>query len=276
MKLDLLFWISCGGYLIGWALFCLSYVHIKETVTRQWGQRLLAAGLLAHVVFMVMSAVQTVEFVFGSLSGLLLLVSLLTVAIYFIINFYFPNKIFGVTFPPLIIFTFLLSVVINDLQVITPFFLNSPSIINKIAVYIHASLTMASYLLFIVAGVMGAIFLFQENRIKKKTLPLDQGNVPSLGILGVISYRVIAIGFVLFSAGLLIGVGMNAVALNKVPTLSFRQMLPAITWLFYVVFLVDRSLNGTRGKLSAIWSIIACLTAVISFIYEISMITDGV
>lgn len=137
----------------------------------------------------------------------------------------------------------------------------------------HGSLSTLGYLLFGVACLTSTFFLYQEKQIKNKTLLLKKAKIPSLGLLDTIIFRMIIAGFLFLTVGLLLGIVMGVFSYEGSPSLSLRSLLPIITWTIYAVILISRSAIGIRGRNSAILSILGFLVAVISFIYEIFLLT---
>jgi len=262
-------------YFLGWVLCCLSYFQIEQRV-KVWGERLLILGVAVQLVFIVASYTVMDTLLFNSLSGLLMFLSLLLILVLFILNFYFPDQIFELVLTPLAIFFLILSVLISDLPIISQEFLDRSTLFGRSLLIAHGSLSMLGYLLFGVACLASIFFLYQEKRIKNKTLLLQKVKVPSLGFLDTIIFKMVIAGFLFLTVGLLLGINMSVSANEGVPrlSLSLRQLLPVFTWSVYSILLISRSIIGIRGRNSAIWSIIGFLVAVISFVYEISLLTQ--
>ena len=271
--MDFLFWSLCSIYFLGWVFCCLSYFHVEQRVSI-WGERLLILGIVLQLVFIVTSYGEKNTILFNSLSGLLMFLSLLLILVLFILNFYFPDQIFELVLPPLTIFFLILSVLISDLPIISPEFLDRSTLFGRSLLIAHASLSMLGYLLFGVACFTSIFFLYQEKRIKNKTLLLKKVKIPSLGFLDSIIFKMVVAGFLFLTIGLLLGINMSVSTSEGAPRVSLRQLLPVFTWAVYSILLISRSIIGIRGRNSAIWSIIGFSVAVISFVYEISLLTQ--
>lgn len=271
MNFTLLYWSLCGIYLTGWILCCLSFFKNQQKI-HLWGERFLFWGLCAQLFVIVASYIELEGFLFDTLSGLLLFLSLLLILIYFILDFYFPNQIFEIIFPPLVIFFLILSNLVSDQAIISQDFLDKSPVFGKFILYIHASCSMIGYLLFGVACLTSIFFLHQEKQIKNKTLLLPDVKVPSLGFLDSLNHKIITAGFLFLTVGLLLGINMKIISSGGLPQISLRQILPLTTWSLYALFLIDRSISGLRGKITAIWAVIGFATAVTSFVYEISIL----
>jgi len=231
-------------------------------------------GLCLQIFIIVATYVKLEGFLFDSLSGLLLFLSLLMILIYFILNYYLSNQIFSIVFPPVTLFFLALSILVSDQAIISKAFLDKSPVFGRYVLYIHASCSMLGYLLFGVACLTSIFFLHQEKQIKNKTLMLERVKVPSLGFLDAVNFKVITAGFIFLTIGLLVGINMKIVSSGGFPETSMRQVLPIITWAIYAFFLIDRFISGLRGKITAIWSIMGFLAAVVSFIYEISFLLE--
>ncbi|MDT8446797.1 MAG: cytochrome c biogenesis protein CcsA [bacterium] len=271
VSLSLFFWTLFALITLGWVLSCLSFFKDSQRSHRV-GERLLFVGLVFQLVYAVASYIELGLDPFSSTAGLFLFGSLLVLTLYFVLDFYYTNQIFEVIFPPLTLFFLLLSDLVAHREIGTEGYLSSSPVFGKVILIFHASNLMVGYLLFAVACVTSIFYLYQEHQLKAKTLHLRGGKVPSLGYLDKLNYKVIAVGFLLVTFGLLSGVGMNLFANSGGMGVNLRQGLPVATWAIYAVFLLDRSIEGMRGKASAIWAISGFIVVALSFAYEISIL----
>ena len=207
-----LFWAVCIIYSVGWLFCCLSFFS-NEKYGKTWGRRLLTFGLLVQLAFIAMGYITSQSTLFDSLSGLFLFLSFFTILIFIVLSLKFPNQIFKIIFPPVAIFFLILSVTISNQAIVAKHFLEKSPVFGKFMLFTHASFSMLGYLLFGVACLTSIFYLYQENKIKSKTLLLDDVKVPSLGFLDKLNYKVIAVGFLFLSVGLLLGINMKKDAL---------------------------------------------------------------
>ena len=271
--MDFIFWTLCGVYIFGWGLCCLSYFRLQQPASA-WGHRILILGLCLQLIFIVVSYGETKVILFSSLSGLMMFLSLLLIVVLFILNFYFPDQIFELIFPPLTVFFLILSVLISDQAIVSQEYLERSTLPGRSLLIAHGSLSILGYLLFGVACLTSTFFLYQEKQIKNKTLLLKKVKVPSLGLLDTVIFKMIVAGFLFLTVGLLLGNIMGIFTYEQSPTFTLRQLLPVLTWAIYASLLFTRSAIGIRGRNSAILSIIGFLVAVISFVYEIILLAS--
>ena len=273
MNLSALFSLVFGIYALGWLVCCLSFFS-NEKYGDKWGERLLLLGLAVQILYIGMDYLASGDFLFDSLSGLFLFLSFFTIAIFSILDKKFPNQIFKIIFPPVGIFFLVLSVTISDQAIVAKQFLDRSTTFGKFMLISHASCAMLGYLLFGVACLTSMFYLYQEDKIKSKKLLLQNVKVPSLGFLDKLNYKVITVGFLFLSVGILLGINMKIVASNGEIAFSLRQAFPVATWAIYALFLIDRFINGLRGKVTAMWSIVGFLAAITSFAYEVSLLIE--
>lgn len=239
-----------------------------------WGNRFLILGFCLQLVFIAVSYGEIKVILFQSVSGLMIFLSLLLILVLFILNFYFPDQIFELIFPPLTLFFLLLSVFIADQPIVSQEFLERSTPLGRTLLISHGSFAMLGYLLFGVACLTSSFFLYQEKQIKNKTLLIKKVKVPSLGLLDTIIFRMIIAGFLFLTVGLLVGIIMGVFSYQGTPWFTMRHLLPILTWTIYATLLISRSAIGIRGRNSAILSIIGFFVAVVSFVYEIVILAS--
>ncbi|MGK0289295.1 MAG: ABC-type uncharacterized transport system permease subunit [bacterium] len=264
-----LYWLVCILYLAGWGLswFAFFREHSKMQI---FGKRTIIIGWIAHLAFFVFFYFKGSSLEISHLSNLLIFLSLLGIVAYFIIERYFNNSTLGIIFPAFSIFLLFLSNIFLRKPFIPANLFQETPLIGKSLLFIHVSSTAIGYVLFGMACISSLMFLYEEKQIKSKTLLLKKSKFPSLGFLDSVNYKAVSVGFFLLTIGLLLGMSMGNVVGTLSGKISWRQGLPMITWWIYGLFLLDRSLYGIRGHVTAIWSVIGFIVAISSFIYEIS------
>ena len=108
------------------------------------------------------------------------------------------------------------------------------------------------------------MYLIQESQLKSKKLGIMYFRMPSLEILDNLNYKVIAIGFPLFTLGFMTGAIWN-VQMNQMSFFSWDLLKTwplVIGWLIYGSVFFGRMLAGLRGKKAAQGSIIGFATVI--------------
>ena len=96
----------------------------------------------------------------------------------------------------------------------------------------HAAFSVLSFGAFALAGLAGGMYLYQERQLKSHRLHASFFAMPPIAELGRLNARLLAVGFVLLSAGLGAGLGLGAP--NTWPHLVWA----VVVWLLYA-FLVQ-------------------------------------
>lgn len=97
----------------------------------------------------------------------------------------------------------------------------------------HAAFSMLAYGAFALAGVAGVMYLLQERQLKTHRLRPLFFQLPPIADLGTVNARLLMVGFVLLSLGLVAGVGIGT------PGNAFLHLgWPLVTWLVYA-FLIQ-------------------------------------
>lgn len=274
MNLANLFWSTSGLYILGWFICNLSFFHIRKN-WHKVGELALFTGLVLHVIYIGIQFFRPNSSTFLTTAGILLFASLLTIIIYFILDYLYRKEIFEIIFPPLTLFFLLLSSLIANQILLVPQFITLSPMVGKFMIFIHASFSLIGYLLFGVACLTSIFFLKLEQKIKNKTLSLQDIKVPSLGFLDRLNHRVITSGFLFLTVGLLVGITLNLIVKQGFTSINLRLIFPIVTWGFYAFILFDRSIRGLSGKYTATWSIIGFIAAAFSFVYEMIVLTNA-
>lgn len=112
---------------------------------------------------------------------------------------------------------------------------------------LHIAATLIGYLLFAPAFVLGNLYIGQSWRIKTKQP--SSTRLPPLGTLEATAWRLLTVGFVLYTLGI-VGGWLSTESTHQ--DFRPRHVLAAIAWLIYAVALVRRYTSGWRGVRAAV------------------------
>lgn len=117
---------------------------------------------------------------------------------------------------------------------------------------LHISATILGFLLFTPNFVLSVLFAGQVYRLKTKQL--SNARLPSLLTLENHAWRLLFIGFPLYTVGILLGaVWADTVATGIQP----RQVFAALSWVLYALTIYRRLVTGWRGTRAAVTLIFA-------------------
>ena len=261
------FWLPVGLYFIGWVVDFVRYWRAAPAGS-QWSAGLLAVGWGAHTIFLASQLFDGAAALPNLLSG----VAWLAIIIYYVILRRFDGPVFGFVFPPFAIAAMLVAALVSVQSILSLERLSVTPTVMRNVLITHITTVLAGHVLFALACLFGIVYLYQQRQIKHKNRGLMGSRLPSLGALEHLNHRAIILGFFFLSVGILLGVLLSG--LNDLPLqlLTWRQIIPLITWLVYAVFLLEHSLQGRRGRISAIWSIAGFVIVTTSLAFELILV----
>jgi cytochrome c-type biogenesis protein CcsB len=120
---------------------------------------------------------------------------------------------------------------------------------------------------FLISLVASILILIRENA-SRIIRPLKKvvGQFPSPGILDDLSYKTIAIGFILFSIGIATGAYRTKVIWGSYWNWDPVETSSLITWLLYALILHGRYQGWWNMKMSSVLSIVAFSISIVCFL----------
>jgi ABC-type transport system involved in cytochrome c biogenesis permease subunit len=114
----------------------------------------------------------------------------------------------------------------------------------------HIACMMLAYTAFALAGLAGALFLFEESCLKRKRNLALIGGLPSLATLDALEARSVLTGFLLFTVGLIVGylVQRAETAAATWWRTDPKVVWTAVTWAAYAGVAAARLTPALRGR----------------------------
>ncbi len=131
---------------------------------------------------------------------------------------------------------------------------------------VHTFFAFLANASFALAAGIGIMYLVQEHYVKgKKHLAGLFQRLPSLQSLDEINYRLITIGFPLFTVAMITGMLWADTAWGSYWSWDPREVWSLITWLIFAIILHARMVAGWRGRRAAVLSILGFVTIIVAF-----------
>ncbi len=166
-----------------------------------------------------------------SLQEVLIFLSWSMVLLYFILGKSFRLSLLGVFIAPLVL--------VFQLFALAGFFLEgAPETTSEHTdkmdgwLELHASVSLVSFGSLALAGVAGLMFLVQDRQLKRRQLKALFYNLPPIRYLTIAVIRLIVIGVILLTVGII-----SAFLMENVPA-PLHQGLSMLAWLAYIALLV--------------------------------------
>jgi ABC-type transport system involved in cytochrome c biogenesis permease subunit len=148
----------------------------------------------------------------------------------------------------------------------------------------HVASMLFAYASFGLAAVIGITYLLQFKEIKAKHLGFFYTRLPSLGMLDVMNSRVVFIGWVLLTLGIVSGALWVVEAQGTAPgdprvramSIADPKIFGAlVTWLVYTFQLIARRAIGWRGRRAAYLSALGFAIVLLNFVPVSYFLTES-
>jgi cytochrome c-type biogenesis protein CcsB len=130
----------------------------------------------------------------------------------------------------------------------------------------HVTLAFLGDAAFALAFAISIMYILQENQLKARRFGSTFRKLPSLEVLDALNHRIITIGFLLLTLGIITGALWARSTLGSYIQGDPREIWSIITWVIYAALLHGRFTVGWRGRRSAIMAIVGFAVLVFAFV----------
>ncbi len=250
--------ITVGIYLV------ISFIYILNlwTGTRgliKYSRLIITAGAIFHF-FSVYQKYSSGFLQVNNLDDLLYLFSFIIVLVFLVYQLKSKTYVLGATIFPLVFLLTLPSIIIpSDL-------VHNQQIQNNALVLTNILLTFAGQAVFTIAFFAGLLYLFEQNKIKKKRISSILKKFPSISTLDNINNYCLLIGFPLLTIGLALGIVISKSTWGVLLRWQQKEIWAVITWFLYAFLIYGRLGAGWKGERAAIGAIIGFCVIIVTFI----------
>jgi HemX protein len=125
----------------------------------------------------------------------------------------------------------------------------------------HAAIAIVAYGAFALACVVGAMYLLQERQLKTRRLTSAFLQLPSIDQLDKINVRLVIMGFVMMTAGMVGGmISYRLVGHAR----GFKVFMAVAVWLVYAGFLALHYIGAWRGRRIAWLSVVSFVLVLVA------------
>ena len=224
-----------------------------------------AFGLLFQTVTIGVRSSQTGHGPYTSSFEVALFLAWLMVVVFFLTEWKYKIKNLGTFIIPIVFVILLFSAFLSK-DVILVY----ESSEMRFWLTMHRTLSILGYAAFSIAFASGIMYLIQEHQVKTKKLGIMYFRMPSLEVLDDLNFKVIMIGFPLFTLGFMTGSISNMQLNQSFFSWDLNRTLPLVaTWLIYSLVFFGRIMVGLRGKKAAQGSILGFVTVIWTYFLHI-------
>ena len=130
----------------------------------------------------------------------------------------------------------------------------------------HFVCMILAFVVFTASFITGLFFLLQENQLKRHRLTSLVRRLPALETMDSLYYKILTLGFVLLSLGMLVGAVLSKRRDGFFFTGDPREIGALVTWALYALFLNIRMKAEWRGRRAIALSLLGFVGVVLTFL----------
>ncbi|MBT5029164.1 MAG: cytochrome c biogenesis protein CcsA [Nitrospinaceae bacterium] len=255
--------LSLFSYLVASVGYFIYLAYRRPLVSTCAGWAV-AFGLFCQTVTIGIRSSQTGHGPYTTSFEVALFLAWLMVVVYFLTEWKYKIKDLGAFVIPLVFIVLLFSAFLSKETVLVP------ESEVRFWLTMHRTLSIMGYAAFSIAFAAGIMYLIQEHQVKTKKLGIMYFRMPSLEVLDDLNFKVIMIGFPLFTLGFMTGSIWNIQMEQPFFSWDLMRTLPlVIVWLIYGLVFFGRMITGLRGKKAAQGAILGFITVVGAYFLHI-------
>ena len=252
--------------LVGYGL-CVGQAIYSLTTNRPVMPRLSAATLgvafAAHTIWLIVKGVRAERCPIVGTQEMCAFLSWSLIVSYFIAaRWYRANALKAFIFPIVFVVASVAAIATGTSD--RPEGLSNP--LQRFLFPAHAGLILLAYAAFFISFGAGLMYIIQERELRQKRFGKIFYRLPSLDTCDAISFKAIAIGFVLFTLGIAAGMAWSHARDGQFWHSTPLEISVVFIWALYLVILQSRINAGWGGRTAAFASIISFILVIGSLV----------
>jgi ABC-type uncharacterized transport system permease subunit len=224
-------------------------------------------GALEHHAVLVPLALQTVllyqsmfqgPHLYLGVGNSLSLIIWLTVLIYWLANFFYNLEGLQMLMMPVAAVCCVLPVVLPPLGPVPH--------TELVAFKLHLMISMLAYSLFTIASLHMLLMTLLEKRLHGGNMPAIFRRLPPLLTMERLSFRVIAVGFVLLTLTLASGILFSEELFGQPLRFNHKNLFGVLSWIIFAALLGGRQFYGWRGRIAVRWTLTGFFVLILAYI----------
>lgn len=254
-----LFAITAAVYFLAGSLYLVFLARGHDSLAKA-GTALLGIAVLAHMAFLIADFVEAGNVPFSDIHQALAVLSLLVVLGYLATLTWESRRgaprllVLGAFITPVTLLLFLGAGFRRGVAVVDPG-------VRSALLPIHVSVNVLGLVAFALAFGIAVAYVLQERQLRRKQLGGLFQRLPPLDVLDSLSFRMVLIGFPLFTIGVISGTVWAVRIDPNAPPIGATQTIGVLAWLTFAAVLLLRVAAGWRGRRAAIGTMLGFLCA---------------
>lgn len=246
-------------YLIASILYLVAMVGKRKQAGRA-GRWVLLAGVVLHAACFAVSHSTVGGTPVTSLHESLSFFAWCLVLLYLLLDLRFHLSVMGAFAAPLAFLLMIASILSPDIVVqLNP-------VLKSWLFPVHITFAFLGHAAFALSFGAGVMYLIQNRMLKSKRFTGIYQLLPSLDVLDKVNYTCLSIGFPLMTLGIISGAVWANTAWGTYWRWDPKETWALITWFLYAALMHGRLTSGWRGRKAAIFSIIAFMFLLFTFL----------
>lgn len=250
----ILFVVTAALYLLASALY-LVFLGRGHASLARIGTILIGAAVVAHLAYLTLDVVERGGVPVSDIHDALAVASLLVVLGWLLtVRTKSRLLVLGAFITPVTLFLFLGAGFRRGVAVVA-------EVVRSALLPVHVAVNVLGLVAFALAFGVALAYVIQERLVRKKRLGGLFQRLPPLDVLDSLGFRLVVLGFPLFTAGVITGT-VSAVQIDpRAPAIGTAQAIGVFAWLTFALVLLLRVVVGWRGRRAAIGTIFGFLCA---------------
>lgn len=223
-----------------------------------------AVGFFFHTVIIGLRSQETGHGPYTTSFEVAIFFSWVVVVVYFFTHWKYRIKDLGSFVIPLAFLILLYSTFLSEEVV------QFPESQFRVLLTLHRTLSVLGFAAFALSFALGLMYIIQERQVKSKKLGIMYFRMPPLESMDQLNFKVVAIGFPLFTLGFLTG-GIWITQATNMPFFSWDlKTWPLVAgWIIYGWVFFGRFLTGLRGRRAALGSVTGFIIVMFSYLLHV-------
>lgn len=265
--MNLLFSVTTLIYLIASILYLVA-MSTKRQQAGRVGRWLLLAGVILHATCFGVRHSTVGGTPVTSLHESLAFFAWCLVLLFLLLDLRFRLSVMGAFAAPLAFLLMIASALSPDVVVqLNP-------VLKSWLFPVHITFAFLGNAAFALSFGAGVMYLVQNRMLKSKRFTGIYQLLPSLDVLDKVNYTCLSVGFPLMTLGIISGAFWANTAWGTYWSWDPKEAWALITWFLYAALLHGRLTIGWRGRKAAIFSIIAFMFLLFTFL-GVNLLLDG-
>jgi ABC-type uncharacterized transport system permease subunit len=249
-------YITAAFYVLGTVLV-LTGLQNRSRRLQQWATGSMIAGFLAHTIWIGMNCVKTQRAPLANLPEIASFVAWTILAVEMVLFLKYRVHAAAFFVYPLVLMLFAITVAVHSRGGVNPA-LNSRLFVT------HLLLTTIGISALLIGVAFYFLYRLQDRSLKSKRQGPLFDWIPSLQVCELLSYRALAVGFGIFTLGLLAGFLWSYRTTAEIFNMGAKEIGALVAWVLFAALIQSHNSGSYRTRKNIVISMVAVLSILVA------------